>query len=411
MKVLIVSTFENSGGAGKAAFRLHESLLSIGVESKMIVQNRSSNSLNVLGDNTFYEKILRIFHPLVDKLFLYFYKNRKQELLFSLNFLRTHLLVKKINSLNPDIVHLHWINMSFIGLSSLKKINAQIVWTMHDNWVFTGGCHVRLGCNNYRNKCGSCPQLGSSFKIDLSSYVLNRKKQIFQFINNINFIAPSTWMLENAYTSSLLRNKSIVHIPNTIDSKIYKIIDKSYSRKLWNLPLDKKLILFGYLNSNDQILKGAKYLFDALNQINDSDIECVVFGNNITLHQEKSINIKFHYLNRIYDDVSMVSLYNACDVFIQPSLEENFSNVILEALTCSLPVVAFNIGGNQDLISHLENGYLAKYKDSNDLFRGINYVLNNNFNNNHCDPQFVEKFNYENIGKAHYNYYSNILKK
>jgi glycosyltransferase involved in cell wall biosynthesis len=182
-----------------------------------------------------------------------------------------------------------------------------------------------------------------------------------------------------AKNSSLFGCNRIIRIPNLIDSKLFKPHDKKFARQLWNLDQQKKLILFCGLGAVRNKLKGFNFLLEALKIIDNKNIELILVGDDSIDSQIDLQNVKFkiNWVGRINDDISLVTLYNAADVTVVPSLQENLSNVIMESMSCGVPVVAFHIGGNGDMIDDKYNGYLAKPFDIEDLANGINYVLYN----------------------------------
>jgi glycosyltransferase involved in cell wall biosynthesis len=376
MKILIVNTYDIWGGAARAAYRLHRSLLSAGIDSKMLVQTKKSDDYTVIpvyGDSKI-GKAFSLIRPTLDHIPLKFYKNRIK-IPFSSAWFPFSKVIEKINEINPDIVHLHWVTGGMIRIEDLAKINKPIVWTLHDNWAFTGGCHIKWSCEKYTNSCGACPVLGSDKEYDLSKKVWIRKNKVFKKINMV-IVCPSKWLHDCSKKSSLLKDKRHKIIPNPIDTDLFKPIDKSISRKIWNLPQDKKLIAFGAISAISDINKGFKELSGALYKITDKkNIELVVFGSNEPKNPP-DVGFKTHYLGHLHDDISLIILYNAVDVMVVPSLQENLSNTIMESLACGTPVVAFNVGGNSDMIEHLKNGYLAKPFDIDDLRNGIEWVLN-----------------------------------
>ncbi len=371
----MVGTSDISGGAARAAFRMHKSLLERGVDSKMLVVKKDSDDPNVVEVYGKWANVIFFFRSRLDTIFWRFYKN-KTKTLFSPSLVSFSGVARRINKINPDIVHLHWICAGMMSIREISKIKAPIVWTLHDMWAFTGGCHYDEECGGYKNKCGNCKVLGSKGKGDLSSFVWKNKYKYLSKIKNLTIIALSKWLQECALKSSLFKFKRIINLPNPIDIDIFKPENKNYSRKKIGLPIDKKLILFGAMSSTSDPRKGFKELINSLEKINLSNVELVVFGNR----SDNLINFnkfKINYLGSFNSDDKLRLLYNTADIMIVPSLQENLSNTIMESLSCAVPVVSFNIGGNIDMIDHKKNGYLAKPFDPVDLARGIEWVLNN----------------------------------
>ena len=375
MKILIVNASDIHGGAAKAAYRLHKALLENNIESQMLVLDKSSNDPTVL-KVTKLQKIKRKIRLLLDKVPIKFYKN-KTKTLFSPAWLPFDKVTKKINEINPDIVHLHWICGSMMSIEDIAHINAPIVWSLHDMWPFTGGCHYDEECGKYKENCGNCKVLRSTNEEDLSRKVFLRKQKIFNQKKDMYIVGLSQWLYDCSKTSALFKDKQHINLPNPIDTKIFKPIDKEKARELWNLPQNKKLVLFGAMNATSDPRKGYKELIEAMQKLEkNSKIEFVVFGSNRP-QNATDFGFKAHYLGSLTDDVSLVTLYNAVDVMVVPSLQENLSNVIMESLSCGTPVIAFNIGGNKDMIEHKQNGYLAQPFDTSDLKDGIEWTLNN----------------------------------
>lgn len=374
MKVLIVNATDSFGGAARASYRLHKSLLNKNVNVEMLVQKKLSDdyTVNCYPDSTF-QRLLAKIRPIIDGLPVKIYKKRTKTL-FSPSWLGFNNIIRKINNVNADIVHLHWICDGMIKIEDLAKIKAPIVWTLHDNWAFTGGCHIMWECDKYKKNCGSCPRLGSHVENDLSRRVFNRKVKTFSKIPNLTIVGLSKWLKKCASESSLLQDRDIVNLGNPIDTNVYKPLLKKNARELWNLPQTKKLVLFGAMSATSDVNKGYKELVEALLLLNDDEIEFVIFGSSEP-QEKQPFKLKTHYLGQLTDDVSLVSLYSAVDVMIVPSLQEAFGQTVTESMACGTPVVGFGHTGLLDIIEHKKTGYLAKPLDTKDLAAGIKWVL------------------------------------
>lgn len=376
LRVLHISTSDIDGGAARAAYRLHQALVSNGIDSQMLVQDKSSDDFRV--HTTSANKIqkgLNKLRPILDRVPLYNYKNRTKTS-FSTAWFGCNNIVDLINELNPDIVHLHWICNGMITMQNLTKIKAPLVWSLHDMWAFTGGCHYDENCNLYIEKCGSCKVLSSSKENDLSRKIFNRKERAFSQIENLTILGVSKWLTSCSNKSSLLGKKKHITLGNPIDSKLYKPMDKEIARELWNLPKTKKLVLYGAIGGASDPRKGYKELREAMKKLDADDIEFVVFGSSEPEVMEES-DFKTHYLGYLKDDISLATLYNAVDLMVVPSLQEAFGQTASESLSCGTPVLAFETTGLVDIVEHKKNGYLAKPFCVSDLKDGINWVLNN----------------------------------
>ena len=259
---------------------------------------------------------------------------------------------------------------------TLARFTAPIVWTLHDMWPFTGGCHYDMDCGRYQSGCGECPQLHSHGKHDLSYWTWRRKSQCWAE-TRIALVCPSRWLANCAAKSPLLSGQRIEVIPNGLDLSRFQPMDRQFSRKALGIPEQKKIVLFGAMNALSDPKKGFNMLSPALQQLRQrhdaSDYELLIFGASKPTHPA-DFGFVSHYLGSLHDDVSLALLYSASDVTVVPSLHENLSNVVIESLACGTPVVAFDIGGMPDMIDHQANGYLAKAFDPSDLARGIEWV-------------------------------------
>lgn len=212
--------------------------------------------------------------------------------------------------------------------------------------------------------------------------------------------------------STLLKGKTHTNLPNPINTHTFKPFDKEKSRELWSLPKDKKLVLFGANSATSDVNKGFKELSEALRMLYRSlDIAFVVFGSSKP-KDAPDFGFETHYLGHLHDDVSLVTLYSAVDVMVVPSLQENLSNAIMESLACGTPLVAFDVGGNSDMIEHQKNGYLATPFDSGDLVRGIEWVLNAPNYDELCvngREKVVREFDSKVVAKKYVELYEKVL--
>jgi len=410
MRIVIVNSSDIQGGAARAAYRLHKSLLAQGVDSNMLVQNKSSDDFTVIGPETKYQKITGKLRPLINRTPVKIYKKRTKTL-FSPSFLGSNDIINTINAINPDVVHLHWVCGGMIKIEDIVRIKARIVWTLHDMWAFTGGCHYDEGCNLYKNNCGNCKALGSNKENDLSRNIFNRKQKIFPLVNDMTVIGVSKWLTNAAKSSTLLKNKNHITIPNPINTNVFKPFSKHKARDLWNLPNCKKLVLFGAIGATSDSRKGFKELNESMGSLKNKDIEFVVFGSSKP-KESQNLKFKMHYLGYLHDDISLVTLYSAIDVMVVPSLQEAFGQTASEAMSCGTPVVAFNTTGLMDIVDHKKNGYLAKPFKVDDLANGIEWVLNNvNYDvlSKNARDKVLREFDAKVVAKKYIDLYNMVL--
>jgi glycosyltransferase involved in cell wall biosynthesis len=373
MNILHINASDTSGGAARAAYRLHLALLREGIDSRMLVQRKFSDDVTVSGPQTMLKKVASRLRPFLDALPVRRYKERTKTL-FSPARLPFSGIAERINELRPDIVHLHWICGGMLRFEELARIEAPIVWSLHDMWAFTGGCHYDQECGRYTTSCGRCVVLGSEREHDLSRKVLLRKQKTLHHCKNLMINGLSGWLARCAQQSALFKGRHVVNLPNPIDTELFKPVDKDFSRELLNLPKDKKIVLFGAMNSTGDPRKGFAELSQALSMLQSADVELVVFGSGKPL-APPDFGFPTHYLGHLSDDLSLKILYSAADVMVVPSLQEAFGQTASEAMACGTPVVAFAATGLLDIVDHKQNGYLAAPYEPSDLAAGIDWIL------------------------------------
>lgn len=419
LKVIQVSTTDIKGGAAKAAFRLNEALNKLQIDSKMLVQVKYSDNLFVESiSKTKIHKAMKIMRPICDDFFYQFYRRRKSNL-FSTGKIGVDIAKNNIIK-EADIINLHWINAGYLSLNSLKnlcKLNKPLVWTMHDMWAFTGGCHYSNQCRKYEEQCGSCSLLASHHDKDLTRRIWKKKRNTLKS-SNLQVVSPSNWMADQVKSSSLFCDFNVEVIPNYINEQVFKPLEKETARNILNIPQNKKIILFGAIQAAQDQRKGFSYLLEGLNILFQEynslnrDIEILVFGAT-HLPNFPKINFDIIFLGRLWDNYTLTLAYNAADIFVAPSLEDNLPFTVMEAMACGVPVAAFNIGGMSDLISHKENGYLIKHKSVEDIAEGIFWLLSDEkrlkkFGQN-ARIKVLNNYTLEIVGNCYKNLYEKLL--
>ncbi len=383
MKVLLINTSEKKGGAAVACKRLMKALARSGVEVKMLVRDKATGDESVIKANEGWLAEKKNFARFVWERFTIFSSNnfRKQNL-FAVSIANSGISIANHPAvMEADILHLHWINQGFLSISEidkLTKLGKPIVWTMHDMWPATAICHHSRNCNNYQTECKNCFFLEKPSEHDLSNQTFKRKKRIWS-TSDIRFVTCSQWLEKRTKASALINPANVQAIPNPLDTTFYKRIDKQKARARFGLPSGKKLILYGAANITDK-RKGIDYYVKACRILSEKfaesneELELVFFGQ-VKENIDGLFPFPIHHVGYLSDDEAIRDLYNAVDLFVTPSLEENLPNTIMESLSCGTPCVGFNIGGIPEMIDHQRNGYLATYKSANDLAKGIYWCL------------------------------------
>ena len=381
MRVLIVNTSERTGGAAVAANRLMEALNNNGVKAKMLVRDKETDSLTVAGVGG---GLRHKWNFLWERWCIFCRLHFSRKHLFEVDIANAGTDVTRTREFREaDVVHLSWVNQGMLSLSGIKKIldsGKPVVWTMHDFWPATAICHYPHGCKAYRAQgCHSCPYLpGGGSRHDLAHRVWKRKERIWRS-RNITFVACSRWLAAEVKGSGLLTGKQVVSIPNPIDTREFRPADKGEARLRLSLPSDKRLVLFVSQRTTDK-RKGMDYMLEACRLLAEArpeakeDTAVVILGG----HSDEfagSIPFSVYPIGYVSDPEKIIDVYNAADVFVLPSLEDNLPNTVMEALACGVPCVGFNTGGVPEMIDHRKNGYVAAYKDAADLAGGMRWVL------------------------------------
>ena len=365
MKVLLLNTY-SSGGAAVACKRLGNA-----------IQKTSNVEVNLLDAEQvgnrwpFYAERLSFLPYERDKSVRFSFARAKCG-----KNIRQHPLVKE-----ADVLHLHWVNQGFLsieGIHALAELDKPIVWTLHDMWTFTGGCHYSRGCDRFQNSCGNCPFLKHPSPSDLSHRIWSRKDRLFP--ENIQYVTCSEWLAEVAGSSSLLKNSGVISIPNPIDESVFKPVDVNFKRSFWlskNLNPDTFKILFVAMKVSEE-RKGFQYLQESLNilksQFPDVQADIIVMGK---AEPEALATLPYPVfpLGMIKEPAELAMIYGASDVFVIPSLEDNLPNTVMESLACGTPVAGFETGGIPEMVQHLEQGFIAPQKDSRSLAEGIYWIF------------------------------------
>lgn len=282
-----------------------------------------------------------------------------------------------------DFIYLHWALNGFLSLKNIEqlaKLNKPLIIFLHDMWYITGGCQHSFTCEKYKSGCHHCQVFSERKKKDLSFREFERKLKLYSKYENIYFVAPSKWMYDCAKQSALTKRKIIFQIPNLLDNAIFKPLDKKLTREILNLDLSETIIAFGAVSVTSPY-KGWAYLQKALSMLFQRDrsqnVSVLIFGGGFNKEIADAIPFKTRFMGYLYDEYSVALVHNAADVVIVPSVADTSPYVAREALSCGTPVVGFDNGGITDFIQHGKNGFLAKYKDADDIAAGIQFCLQN----------------------------------
>ncbi|MDP3792376.1 MAG: glycosyltransferase [bacterium] len=362
MRILQINTADTKGGAGKVAYQLQKELHKIGHDSTLLVSRKyakdDKNVVLIRPESNLRRRILKK---------LTYYLANDLDLFWSNNILKTPEFQQ------ADIVHCHNLHTNYFNLATLEKISKlkPIVWTFHDMWPITAHCAHSFDGKIKENGFFTCPSLDIYPPIAWHNekYLESKKRKTYEN-SNFHIVVPSLW-LKNKVENSLLASRPITLIYNGIDTTIFKPLNKQECRNELGLPQDKKIILFLAKRGRSNPWKGGAYAEDALNGVkNRSDIFILDIGGD----ENKTIgNRKF--VSFVNDEKTLAKYYAASDIFLYTSLADNCPLVALEAQACGLPVVSFATGGIPELVDHQKTGYIARYKDADDLISGVRWML------------------------------------
>lgn len=381
-KVLIVSTSDVSGGASVAAVRLAEALNNNGVEARMLVRER-------LTDKPFVTQMAgrwqQKWNFLWERLRIFLSNLFSRKNLFTVSIANTGQNITSTQAFrDADIIHLHWINQGMLSLDNIQSIlksGKPVVWTMHDMWQLTAICHYAHECRRFTESCGRCPFLRFPHEGDLSSTVFKKKESVLRDAR-IQFVAVSKWLQGEAQASTLLKGRDIRVVPNVLSLERFRLFPRDDSRRRLGIKA-RYVVMFG-AGRIDNPIKGFGYLCNALRHIIDTqkmakdDLCLLLFGGIKDRAVLQQIPVPYIYNGYVEGDDTLSMMYSAANCVVSSSLYETFGQTLIEALACGCLPVTFDNSGQTDIVRHKENGYLARWKDSESLAEGIVWAATGN---------------------------------
>jgi glycosyltransferase involved in cell wall biosynthesis len=371
MKVALVNQFDISGGAARAAYRIHHALRRYGVDSRMYVGRASSGDWTVqIPNSKWTNTITRLRFPLVSLL-----TNAlctENQVLHSLNLL-TSRWAKRLNRADADVIHLHWVAGEMMSIAEIGKLRKPIVWTLHDMWGICGAEHYTED-DRWRDGYTKHNRPAYESGLDLNRWTWRRKLEHWQ--RPMHIVAPSRWLANCVQQSVIMRGWPVSVVPNAIDTEVWRPIDKTLARKILRLPDDRPLLLFGAMDSTRDPRKGFDLLMSALEHLrgNMPGLELIILGG-LAPKEPPNLGFPVHYAGELHDDISLCLFNSAADAVVVPSRQDNLPNSGVEAHACGTPVIAFEVCGLPDIVDHRKTGYLAKPFDTEDLAAGIQWAL------------------------------------
>ena len=370
MKILHISTFERAGGAAIAASRLHEGLRELGHESMLLVRERDAAG-PVPGTIALTDlDCPEIGSPEISRLYYHAFSTSRAEgvdYLFS-----SDLPTRDFTSLDivrqADAINVHWVAgmLSTPAIRRMQDLGKPVVWTLHDQAAFTGGCHYSGACSGYETGCRRCPHLRSD-AADLPGLALDAKRQWLD-VTRLTVVTPSAWLAACARGSLLLRDADVHVIPYSLSVGAFQRVSRADARNRLNLPADALVCLVGADRLRER-RKGHDHVAAAFRRvasdprlrerIASGQILCAAFGEG----ELDDPGIPVLRLGRLSGDDQTALAYRAADLFLLPTLEDNLPNTLLEAIAAGTPVISYETGGVPDLLRDGECGRLVPRGD------------------------------------------------
>lgn len=394
MKVVLVNHSDMQGGAAIVSLRLVHALQEAGVDARMLVIDKQSDDplVGVMGG-----KWGNKWRFLAERLGVFVHNGFRRDTLFKIDTgshginIANHPWVK-----DADVVCLNWVNQGTMSLKSIKKLadsGKPIVWTMHDMWNCTGVCHYSFECEQYKDRCHSCPLLVTKGN-DLSTTIQEKKLRLYEQVP-FHFVAVSHWLADCCKQSKTMRHSQLSVIYNA-----FPIQDFDYhhlSGKIKGIPTDKKIIVIGARRLDVEV-KGFKELIETTQYIAQnkpemsSKIHLVLYGD---LHDKSlldKIEIPCTYLGSISSTEQLSQLYRHSDIVLSTALYENLPGTLIEGQASGCLPVTFGKGGQADIVEHLKTGYIAEYKDPASVTAGIEWAIDANVPREFLHNEVERKF-------------------
>lgn len=415
LKVALICHSDLLGGAAVVTWRLMHALRAQGIDARMIVYTKVSLSPWVANPGTRFGRGFRFAWECGA---IMLNNGFDRDSLFKVSIADTGLDLSRHPWVrDADIINLNWINqgmLSMRGLRKLASLGKPVVWTMHDMWTLTGVCHHAYECDGYERECGSCPQLNSHRKGDISHRVWARKKALYDRWP-MTYVAVSTWLAECARRSSLLRDQDVTVIPNAFP------IDEFHVRPVEGFPsfdpiTTRRRIIFGAARLDDPI-KGLDIAIDALNAIFDNSPSVpettgiIFFGDLRDKSKLDRLRFPYLYMGRVDDPKLVRQLYASSDVVLSTSLYETLPGTLIEGQAAGCLPVTFGRGGQGDIVTHRVDGYIAEYPDPKDIARGILWALNAKVDRQALHDSVGRRFGAESVAKRYIDLYTRLLEK
>ncbi len=376
MNILFINTIDDKGGAARMTYKLKTGLEKNGITTSMFVKHKSlpdKNIFEVARPNMFTKKLGAFSKKLTGRdIPAYLQYITRIALSDDMHFFNNTNLLDSQEFKDADIIHCHNLHGNYFNLTSLQKISKMkpVVWTQEDMWPITP--HEAWIVKDETGAEKFSMEVTPHLKWNSRWFLFKAKQHIYAH-SDLHIVAACQWSMDEL-ENSILRDKKRYLIHHGVDETVFTPHDKIESRKKLGLPIDKKIITFMANGGKNNEQKGWPYAAEVIRNYRDrSDVLFLCIGGNEKASDATSGNIQ--YVPYLADEMSVSLHYSASDIFLNPSLAENFGLIIAQVMACGTPIVTFPVGIANEAIQHKKTGYIANYQDAQDLARGITYVL------------------------------------
>lgn len=294
----------------------------------------------------------------------------------------TKYLIKRLKEENPDIIHLHNMHGYYLNIKLLfhylnNEFEGKIIWTFHDCWPITGHCpyFVIAECTRWMKECHTCPNKKKypiTLGLDLSKINYRQKKKLFSGLKNLTIVCPSVW-IKDIVQHSFIKDAKCIVVPNGINLELFFPRRNELTEKKYKIPIEKKLIL-----GVASIWEPRKGLDDFLKLSTVLSEEYVIALVGLNKSQMRKLPSNIIGISRTENQNELAELYTRADIFMNPSKEESFSLVTVEAMACGTPVIALDTSAVKELVN-VKNGILIHNNEIKDYLGAIEDCMSRNY--------------------------------
>jgi len=408
LNVLHINTADQLGGAARSAWKIHGGLQALGVTSRMLVRICDSGSPDVQtishGSLLFADRVAHKLTSMVGLQYCFIPSTTQ---------LHRHPWFR-----NSDVVQLYNLHGGYFSFRALPRLSQlkPIIWRLSDMWPMTGHCCYPGTCARWLTGCDQCPDLAQypGLPLDTTAFLYRQKQRAYQR-SRLHIVAPSRWIADQTRRSPLLSPFPLHVIPNGIDTEIFHPRDRTTARQELGIPVDRFMVLVLAHDFRRDTRKGLGYALDQVwqsRELQRRNAGLMLVGQGAATAEPSLPGTVWRH-DLVTDDRYLATIYAAADLYLHPAVFENLPNTIIEAMACGTPTVAFDTGGVKDVVHHRRTGYLARYRDSEDLLAGVLTALDDRPTlacwGDACLSLIAERFTAQTQANAYYALYNELI--